>query len=351
MTAQKEHPDARRKMPPLVMIGTPREVGYIRELPGEQDRKGQLMKRKKQAMHILKYVHLRAALPLTLLMAAAVVFSACSSATAQNTGEIEGEVTTGVNRLYGQPLLEFDFMPSPFKEKFGFEMMGVYNPEGPDPLPLTALTPDDAVLASLVDGQGVGLPQAIFQGADPSLSNVPLRGIQAWVLPPNLQQRAALPGHLAGPVTGPTQAEPSGPITKGDWFKASGTLAFDCAPDGNKISIAMKALVPNRIYTVWSLWMDPSGPGSFTPLPLGGAPNSLVTDANGNATFERQLNFCPTDAARVGVDGKRLAIIDAHLHSDHTAYGAIPAPIAAGFPPGTVIQEHLSWDLGAGKRR
>ena len=297
-------------------------------------------------------VKVKAGLSLFFLLAFFAAFAGCSSAaTSGDAKEFEAEVTTGVNRLYGQPLSEFDFMPSPFKEKFGFEMIGVFNPDGPNPLPLTPSTPDSAVLASLVDPQGVGLPQAIFQNADPTLVNVPLRDIQTWVLPPNLQKRAALPPHLAGPVTGPTQAEPSGPITKGDWFKASGTLKIDCAPEGNSVSINMKALVPHRVYTIWSIWMDPSGPGGVMPLPLGGAPNSLVTDQKGDATFERELNFCPFVAAREGVDGKRLIIIDAHLHSDHAAYGAIPAPFAAGFPPGAVLQEHLSWDLGAGKRQ
>lgn len=302
-------------------------------------------------MRNLKNIRYKPVLTLFLLATLVVSLMGCSSAAAGDTKEINAEVSTGVNRLYGQPMMEFDFMPSPFKEKFGFETMGVFNPDGPTPLPITASTPDDAVLVSSVDAQGVGLPQAIFQGADPTLVNVPLRDIQAWVLPPNLQKRAVLPPHLAGPVTGPTQAEPSGPITKGEWFKASGTLNATCDPEGNSVSLNMKSLVPNRVYTVWSLWMDSSGQGGVTPLPLGGAPNLFVTDKNGDATFERQLNFCPSVAAQEGVEGKRLAIIDAHLHSDHAAYGAIPAPFAAGFPPGAVIQEHLSWNLGAGQRK
>ncbi len=198
-------------------------------------------------MHNLKNIRNKAGLTLFLLATLVVGVVGCSSVAAGEAKEFEAEVTTGVNRLYGQPLLEFDFMPSPFKEKFGFEMMGVFNPDGPNPLPLTPSTPDSAVLASLVDVQGVGLPQAIFQSADPTLVNVPLRDIQTWVLPPNLKKRAALPPHLAGPVTGPTQAEPSGPITKGDWFEASGILKVDCAPEGNSVSIHVKALVPHRV--------------------------------------------------------------------------------------------------------
>ena len=79
-------------------------------------------------------------------------------------------------------------------------------------------------------------------------------------------------------------------------------------------------------------------------------PNSYVTDKKGNATFERELNFCPTDAARDGVGDKILAFLGTHLHSDHVAYGGIPAPIAAGFPPGTVLHAQLTWNLGTGER-
>ena len=119
------------------------------------------------------------------------------------------------------------------------------------------------------------------------------------------------------------------------------------------MKIKVKSLVPNRVYTVWALWLGPSVPGGFIPVPLGGVPNSYVTDKKGNATYERELNFCPTDAAKkdpVG-DELTLAIIGTHLHSDHVAYGGIPAPLFEGFSPGTVVQEHLSWDMGAGERQ
>ncbi len=261
--------------------------------------------------------------------------------------KFEALVSTGLNRSLGQPLLEFDFMPAPFKENWGFDMLGVFNPDGPNPLPLTASTPDNAVLASLVDVDGVGPPQAIFQNVAPELVNVPLRDIGTYANP-KLARGGAIPFQSDGPVIGATQADPSGPITKGDWFKASGTLSVDCAPEGNSVSVNVRSLVPNRLYTVWAIWLDPSGP-RMIPVPLGGAPNVIITDKQGDGTLERDLNFCPVDAAAEGVDGKRLAVIGVHLHSDHAAYGPVPAPLAAGFPPGTVLHEHLAFNLGAGK--
>ncbi len=269
------------------------------------------------------------------------------AAAMQDGQEFEAMVSTGLNRSLGQPLLEFDFMPAPFKEKWGFDMLGVYNPDGPLPLPLTADTPDSAVLVSLVDADGIGPPQAIFQNVAPELVNVPLRDIGTYANP-KLARGGAIPSQSDGPVMGATQADPSGPITKGDWFKASGTLIVNCASAGNSVSVNVRSLVPNRLYTVWALWLDPSGP-AMIPVPLGGAPNVIITDKQGDGTLERDLNFCPVDAALEGVDGKRLAGIGIHLHSDHAAYGPVPAPLAAGFPPGTVLHEHLAFNLGAGE--
>jgi hypothetical protein len=263
--------------------------------------------------------------------------------------EFEALVSTGLNRSLGQPLLEYDFMPAPFKEQFGFEMLGVYNPNGPLPLPLTADTPDTAILASFVDVDGVGPPQAIFQNVTPELVNVPLRDIGTYA-DPKLARGGAIPFQSDGPIIGATQADPSAPITKGDWFKASGTLRVNCTPEGSSVSVNVKSLVPNRLYTVWALWLDPSGP-KMIPVPLGGAPNVIITDKQGDGILERDLNFCPVDAALEGIDGKRLGGIGVHLHSDHAAYGPVPAPLAAGYPPGTVLHEHLGFNLGAGKRQ
>ena len=131
-------------------------------------------------------------------------------------------------------------------------------------------------------------------------------------------------------------------------FNASGKIKVKCGKKGNSVRINVKGLVPHRLYTFWAIWLDPSVP-RFLPIPLGGAPNSYVTDEKGNATFKRELNFRLTDAAKDGVDGKTLAFIDTHLHSDHVAYGAIPVPIAAGFPPGTVLHAQLTWNLGVGE--
>ncbi len=283
-----------------------------------------------------------------------VALTGCTTTVVQAVGQEEegqtynfdAEAVTGLNRRFGQPLFIFDFAPEPF-DKTGFTTIGVFNPDGAEPLPLTAETPDEAILATFVDPFVDELvPQPVAATVDPRWVNVPIRDIETWTTP-DLMTRAALPSQLAGPVVGLSQAEPSGPITKGDWLKASGKMTIQCTPQGNSVTIRVRNQVPNRVYTVWMIWIDPAAP-RFIPLPLGGAPNAYITDEWGNAVFKRDLNFCPVEAAEEGVEGIRLAFFDAHLHSDHILYGGVPLPLFAGFPPGTVLQPHLTWNLGAG---
>lgn len=74
-----------------------------------------------------------------------------------------------------------------------------------------------------------------------------------------------------------------------------------------------------------------------------------MTDEDGDATFERELNFfCPLEAAENGVNGNELLTIATHLHSDGVAYSGLPAPIAGGAPPGTVLHAVLEWNMGDG---
>ena len=263
------------------------------------------------------------------------------------TNSFDAQVVTGLNRLFGEPLFIFDFAPAPF-DKTGFETTGVFNPDGDDPLPLTSSTPDDAILATLIDPFiDQLLPKSVAKTADPRLFNVPLRDIETYTSPA-LKRSGKLPFQSAGPVIGASQADPGGPITKGDWFKASGRMEVSCGQEENSVSMRVTALIPNRIYSVWAIWLDPETP-RFIPVALGGVPNAFITDKFGDATFERELNFCPVEAAKEGIEGKTMAFIDAHLHPDHALYGAAPAPILAGFPPGSVIQPHLTWNLGAGR--
>lgn len=265
------------------------------------------------------------------------------------TFNVQGYVVTGLNRILGQPAFVFPEV-APFPEGIGFNTVAEFNPNGPDPLPLTPASPDGAILASMLDPF---FDPPNFPPADPSLANVQLRDVATWVFPPDLQSRAALAPHLSAPALAYSQAEPNSPtpITLEDWFKAEGKMKIKCNDDGNSVKIRLKGLVPNRLYTVWALWviLDENDPrNGIWPQPLGGVPNAYMTDDKGRATFKRELNFCPPEAAETGVNGNVFLTIATHLHSDGVAYGGLPSPIAAGFPPGTVLHATLEWNMGNG---
>jgi len=166
----------------------------------------------------------------------------------------------------------------------------------------------------------------------------------------DLVTRAALPFITNAAVTAQSQAAPDqpDPITLGDWLKASGNMRVSCEEDGTaEIKIKVHDLIPHRAYTVWAMWH--LSDGRIFPQPFGGAPNGYITDEEGEAEYERTLNFCPLEAARNGIDNNRLLSIITHLHSDHVLYGAVPTPSGAGLPPGTVGHMQLEWNFpGAG---
>lgn len=269
---------------------------------------------------------------------------------------IDSDNATGLNRSKGVPLYKFE-LPNGAVVTPGFDALGEYDPDpaATNSIPLDPLTPDNTILASFLD------PKAFFAGqpVNPALLNVLLRDVQTWTnFAPafNLSTRSTPPAHLDAPVfPGVSQAEPNPEedVTMGEWFEAKGKMRIKCNVKGNSVKIKLRGLLPNRLYTVWALWFVPGPNPAIFPQPLGGVPNVYVTDRNGRATFKRNLNFCPPEAAQAPFDGKILVELATHLHSDHIAYGGIPSPIQGGpnaMPPGTVLHGVLSWNMGNGER-
>ena len=273
-----------------------------------------------------------------------------AQATWAETIVLKGEAVTGFNRLKGEIRYRYDFAPPPF-DLTGAQMVDIYNPDSDTPIPLTRTAPDDAILASTVDPY----LEKIFPGfdinsTDPGAINVPLREIDTWVTG-DLATRATLPFRADADVVSRHQADPEtpSPITLGDWLKASGKMKLVCGPDRNRVTIKVKNLIPNRVYTVWAMWL--TAQTTTFPQPFGGVPNAYITDAKGRATFVRDLSFCPTRIGPAGFEGNRLMSIITHLHSDHILYGSLPVPLTGGRPPGTVLHTQLEWNFpGVGTR-
>ena len=118
----------------------------------------------------------------------------------------------------------------------------------------------------------------------------------------------------------PTIAEPTDPITLGSWMAAAGDLEITCDDvEGTAVvAVGLSNLIPYGVYTMWGSWSDGS---SLLQTPLGGLPNVIVADVNGDAELCWDLAFCPLDLAP---DGSELQFVSIAFHGDGVTYGAVP---------------------------
>ncbi len=266
-----------------------------------------------------------------------------------NVVVIQAESVTGWNRLKGEARYRWDFLDAPL-DLAGANTAGAWSPDGV--ADLTPWSPGDTILATIADP----FLETVFPGlsvalVSPDDLNVPVRDVPTWVNG-SLSGRSVLPFQSEAPLATQAQADPRhpDPITLDQWLEGRGRMRIRCRPDGSaRIVIRVRDLIPNRAYTVWGMWFRADG--RIFPQPFGGAPNGYVTDPDGDADYERELNFCPLEAAENGLEGNRMLSIITHLHSDHIFYGAIPAPSGLGLPPGVVTHMQLEWNFpGVGTR-
>lgn len=244
---------------------------------------------------------------------------------------MEARTATGTNRFLSRPLSD---LGAPFGTA-GFSNVGAFNESGGPPLPLTTETPASTLLATFVDPGFLALFGKTPGDVDQGLLNLPLRSVAANVSLAADQRAATTPIREAEQLQ-PSQAMPAVPITLGDWVRARGIGFIRCEEEGSRVRLELKGLLPNRLYSVWALF----GGDAITPFPLGGVPNLIVTDRQGNASFERELNFCPFNLA----PGQRpLLAIDVVFHSDSQNYGIVPEPDLAGLFTGTVTHTQLEF--------
>lgn len=223
---------------------------------------------------------------------------------------IVADNVTGLNTLKGQPLR--DFGPDLFGT-FGFYNSMAYNPDSNLPSVFSPETPDDALMATGIDPVYAGLFGLTPADLDTSYFNIPLRDVGTIVSEDGNVRTAALANTLDVDVQEPSQSFPVDPITLGDWLKASGKAYVKCNNGQANITLNMKKLIPNRLYTVWALHATPS------PRPFGGVPNAFITDEKGNAKWKRKIGYCPMEDNPNPL--KQLSIV---LHSDHLVYGDLP---------------------------
>ncbi len=224
--------------------------------------------------------------------------------------------------------------------------MGAFNSEGPEPLDLTPATPDSALLATLVDPGfllNAGLPPEEW---DPSWWNIPIQYVGTNVDPADLV-REALPDAASVPPWQTSKASPADPIYLETWKRARGVVSFECDDQGkSEFLLAARNLIPNRLYSLFGIYFNPTGMGEpiLTP-PFGGLPNAFVSDREGSGTIRRTLNGCPTNPPEP--NEPVLLVLDLHLHSDHMLNGAHPSlPLKdGGLGVGAITHAQLEFPI------
>lgn len=257
-----------------------------------------------------------------------------TTAAQAQTHTIEGRAVTGVNRLLSQPVFEL----GPFGGA-GFNDVGAYNPHGAEALPLTASTPGNTVLASIVDPGFLEAFHVDPSTVRPSTLNIPLRDVGVYVNPAG--KRLPIRDIFNSSQMAPSRASVGGAITLDQWLSARGTAKIRCKGHTASLQIDMTNLVPRGLYDVWGVMLTNQGPA---PICLGGSPCAFITDKKGNATFSATLNFCPYDLR----EGEYpLGIIEVLFHSDHALYASQPELFYAGYPPGIVSHSQLEFPVSA----
>lgn len=270
---------------------------------------------------------------LSLLLLMLAVCGTASAAGPSSHLRVIGTPVTGFNRLFGSPVWNFGPLGTP-----GYTTVQAHNPGGSQPLPLTAASAPDTLLATYID-------PFWFQvtGIDPKTVadqfNIPLRDVPVIIDPFGKTQ--ALPPLESGSELDFTQADSNGPITLGNWLQARGALDIRCDRRGNSVNFDFRHLIPNGLYSVWVGFQTNFGGNPFLGIgPLGGVPNAFTADGDGRATFERQLNFCPIN---LGPNDSPVVVVDVVFHSNQQLYGARPSLPRVSVFGGAVSHSQLNF--------
>lgn len=311
------------------------------------------------AWMLARGVGLAAALSLALATAGV-------SAQKGRTFKIQGIPATGLNDVCGEPIAA---LPPPLPPDTHFTFVGQFNPaaDAKDAIPLSPGNCSNGILLATTTDPDF---QRIFNlpEANPALKNLPLRDVLAMTTIDGL--RLPLPAMGDVPADAPqfilvytrqaVRSEPNFPITLGDWLQARGRMEIQCFPDGNAhVEAVFRKLLPNRLYSLNAIWLTPL-PGTtdptLVPLAFGGVPNAFMTNEEGSARFERDVNLCPMDPTP---NGSRILFVDLGFHASSELHGVVPfRPLEAGkfqffdgttfasvMPPGIVTHVQMTFPI------
>lgn len=241
---------------------------------------------------------------------------------------IWAENANGANTYLGETLWRF---PEPVGE-FTVISSGALNPDGELALPLTKDMPGNTVIVSKVD-------EKVESGIGQFHENIPLRMVPTYVDADF--NRGELKSILDVNQDQLGQSLPNDTITIDSWGKAKGAMRVKCLRDGTAtVKMRFWNLIPNALFTVWQTHGTPDGGLGATPL--GGAPNVLVPDTKGKATFERTLNSCPF-TTQEGTNP--VLLYEIAFHSDALVYGGLPDSAKLGLEFGRQTHTILNFPI------
>jgi hypothetical protein len=110
-------------------------------------------------------------------------------------------------------------------------------------------------------------------------------------------------------------------FTMGEWVAAGGHGTYTVTGDKAEIDIMLHNLVPDGVYTIWCARVSFPPNYGIVDKPCGaqdGSENTVVADADGNITFQLEMNALEESTA------ESVNVIAAAYHSDGQTYGEYP---------------------------
>lgn len=301
-----------------------------------------------------------------LLCAIGVLLVAVTPASAQAQTRVlraVGVPEMGPNLHCGDPIWTLEYVTVPSEGTGSFVGL-VHTPIFGNPAPTSQITQADCdgttgrlgeqVLTSYDDQYG------LTHGWTAPNSVLEARSFHQIPIPAGNDIRAPipLPGSSPANPLPPTRYIPPDRATLASWLSVGGDLEITCddATGTAVVAAGMYNLIPDALYTMWAHWVDATG--EIVIAPFGNMPNIVVSDADGNAEYCRNLVYCPLDFAP---DSSKIQFLSLMYMGEGVAYGAVPyepfvtkavlgvapQPFLSTLPGGIVSFDHVGFRVNA----
>lgn len=276
---------------------------------------------------------------------------------------VPGFPTHGVNNYLGFAINDYSAItnhPLVTDERPYFEV-GLFNPDGPrEDLPSLNSNPD-RILGTTSDMATKVLPPGIYS-PDDFIFNRPFSELGTLFFgSQNIfdRQRLVSAEECDPHVFGKSFCMRSGAIadpTLRQWNRVRPRMIIREVDGGvRRVTLQIREALPHALYTTWFVGII----NNFTERvqlvasPFGGLPNVIVTDKNGHAQADFEINFDPMAEVGQGPGKGGSLYISVFWHPDGAAYGGSPTldfindseESVSGQPVGVLGANHMFFPL------